>query len=272
VNSSELLRHAVELARAGEKEEARDALLRLVEEDTQNELAWMWLAGLVDSLEDRIIACENVLTINPANDKARAYLEGLKRRKGTTSPSRDVKERRTVRQHGRDNPMEDAKYLEQDGKYDDALMLYKVEAAKASDTRTFNEIYKNIIRLENAQAEKIKYIAPSASILRLTFSWPLFYLSLLLIQLGMSPLKHLTSYLLFAFPWVVLGSYLVAVSAVRSRHLIWKRLFLDSGDGSMLARMVVGALGWIMILIPMLLIMIDSLNRLSVFQIPPRPF
>jgi len=151
-------------------------------------------------------------------------------------------------------------------------MLYKVEAAKASDTRTFNEIYKNIIRLENAQAEKIKYIAPSASILRLTFSWPLFYLSLLLIQLGMSPLKHLTSYLLFAFPWVVLGSYLVAVSAVRSRHLIWKRLFLDSGDGSMLARMVVGALGWIMILIPMLLIMIDSLNRLSVFQIPPRPF
>jgi hypothetical protein len=106
----------------------------------------------------------------------------------------------------------------------------------------------------------------------LTFTWPLLYLSLALVQVGMSPLQHLTSYLWFAFPWVVVGSYFVAVSDVRSRHLIWKRLFLESGDGTMLARIVVGVIGWIMILIPLTLILLDSLNRLSVFQIPPRPF
>jgi hypothetical protein len=27
----------------------------------------VWLSGLVHSLEDRIIACENALTINPEN-------------------------------------------------------------------------------------------------------------------------------------------------------------------------------------------------------------
>ena len=39
----------------------------------------MWLSGLVDLLEDRIIACENLLTINPANENVRAYLADLRR-------------------------------------------------------------------------------------------------------------------------------------------------------------------------------------------------
>lgn len=272
MNSSELLRQAVELARAGKKDAARDSFLRIVEDNPQNELAWMWLAGLVDSLEDKIIACENILTINPSNEKARAYLDNLNLRKGAVAISPGVEEKKAVRHKNQTNPLEDAKYLEQDGKYDEALMLYKVEAAKANDTQVFNEIYKNIIRLEKAQADKIKYVAPGSSILRLTFTWPLLYLSLALVQMGMSPLKHVTSYLWFAFPWVLLGSYLVAVSEVRSRHLIWMRVFQESGDGTILARMVVGAIGWILILIPMALLLIDSLNRLSVFQIPPRPF
>ena len=73
MDTSDLLRQAVGLARAGKKDTARDVFLRVVEEDPHNELAWMWLAGLVDSLEDKIIACENVLTINPSNEKAAVY-------------------------------------------------------------------------------------------------------------------------------------------------------------------------------------------------------
>src|SRR6185436_14591046 len=79
MSSSEIVQRALQSARAGRRTEARDLLLQVVETDPRNETAWMWLSGLVDSLEDRIIACENVLTINPANEKTRSYLEKLER-------------------------------------------------------------------------------------------------------------------------------------------------------------------------------------------------
>ena len=270
---SELLRHAVELARAGKKDVARDAFLRVVEEDPHNELAWMWLAGLVDTLEDKIIACENVLTVNPSNEKARNYLEKLYRRKPVENPVRSIEEKgKTIPTSAHRGSLEEARYLEQEGDFENALLIYRVEAAKAKDTQVFNELYKRITHIEQQQAEKIQFVSPRAVVFRLSFTWPLLYLSLAMVQVGLNPLNHLTSYLWFSFPWVVLGSYLVAVSEVRSRHMIWKRIFLEDGDGTALARAAVGAVGWLMVLIPIALIVIDSLNRLSDFQTPPRLF
>lgn len=258
----------MQLARDGKRTEARDIFLRIVEEEPRNELAWMWLVGLVDSLEDRIIACENVLTINPSNEKAFAHLEKLKSKRDLEIAPAKVEKAETVLK----DPLEEARYLEQEGKFEEALMLYKVEAAKAGDAYTFNEIYKKIVQIEQLQFDKIQFVSPRAAILRLSLPWPLLYLSLALVQVGLNPLSHPTSYLWFAFPWVALGGYLIAVSEVRSRHAIWKRLFTQNGDGTLSARLTVGVLGWLMVLIPMILILVDSLNRLSEFQIPPRLF
>ncbi len=268
MTSSDQLRYAIGLARAGKREEARDILLRVVDEDPHSELAWMWLAGLVDSLEDKIVACENVLTINPSNEKARSYLERLRQGNRSTNVTGRMVQVRTPR----NDPLEQARFLEQEGNLDEALMIYKVEAAKAKDTRTFNEIFRQIVRIEQIQADGIRYVSPRASILRLTFPWILLYLSLALIQVGLDPLGHPTSYVWFAFPWVALGGYLVAVAEVRSRHAIWKYLFTESGDGTLSARFMVGLVGWLMILIPILLLLIDSFRRLSDFQTPPRLF
>ena len=273
MNLSDLLRHAVELARAGKKEAACDVFLRVVEIDPRNELAWMWLAGLAESLEDQIVACENVLTINPANRDAQAFLAELEQRKSTETGGGNVEKRPSPKKlRASKDPFEEAKYLEQDGKLNEALMIYKMEAAKAKDTQTFNDIYNNIVRVEKNQAERIQYVSPRASIIRLTFAWPLLYLSLALVQVGLKPLEHLTSFLWFAFPWVVLGSYLIAISEIRSRHPIWKRIFLEQSDGSALARVVIGVLGWLMVIVPMVLLVLDSLNRLADFQIPARLF
>jgi tetratricopeptide (TPR) repeat protein len=85
MSSGEVLQRAIQAARTGRKVEARALLIELVDVDPQNELAWVWLSGLVDSLEDRIIACENVLTINPANEKVRAYLIQLQRQQRSSS-------------------------------------------------------------------------------------------------------------------------------------------------------------------------------------------
>lgn len=285
--SADLLRRGIEAAHADRKIEAREIFLQVVEIDPRNELAWMWLSGLVDDLEDQIVACENVLTINPENQKVRLFLDGLKRKRRISrgegfeisqgEPVRQntqpvKKENRSAAKSVPRDPMRTAGFLEQDGKFDQALEIYKVEAARAKDLHVFDQIYKNIIRIEKMLAENIKFIPPRASVLRLTFTWPLLYLSLALVQVGLKPMAHLTSYLWFAFPWVVLGSFLVAVSEVRYRHVIWRRVFQETGDGSLTARIAVGIAGWLMIFIPLMLLLIDSLNRLSVFQIPPRLF
>lgn len=85
-NVEAMLRDGISACKAGRKEEARDLLLRVVEIDEQNEMAWLWLSGVLDTLDDQITCLENVLAINPNNEKASKGLEML-RRKATSSPS-----------------------------------------------------------------------------------------------------------------------------------------------------------------------------------------
>lgn len=77
MDSAEILRQALQAARNGRELTARDLFRDVVRLDPNNELAWMWLSGLLDPLEDRIAACERVLAINPGNRKIQAYLEQL---------------------------------------------------------------------------------------------------------------------------------------------------------------------------------------------------
>ncbi|MCP4236888.1 MAG: hypothetical protein GY770_25470, partial [Aestuariibacter sp.] len=76
--SSELLQQALVKINEGQKEEARDLLLHLVDKNPEHELAWLWLSKLVDEPVDQIIALENALSINPERPKVRARLEKLK--------------------------------------------------------------------------------------------------------------------------------------------------------------------------------------------------
>jgi len=78
-DTSDLLQQGIALAKAGRREEARDILLKVVEQDERNESAWLWLSGLVDSDEDKAIALENVLTLNPNNEWAKRGLRLLGR-------------------------------------------------------------------------------------------------------------------------------------------------------------------------------------------------
>ncbi|MBZ0303964.1 MAG: hypothetical protein K8J31_29770 [Anaerolineae bacterium] len=70
-NADSLVREAIAIYRAGEKEQARALLLQAVDLDENHEQAWLWLSAVVDSVEDQITCLENVLTINPENEKAR---------------------------------------------------------------------------------------------------------------------------------------------------------------------------------------------------------
>lgn len=337
-----LLEQAIEAARAGRKSEACDLLLKVVDENPQSEIAWMWLSGLVDSLEDRMIACENVLTINPANEKVRSYLLELQQQYRSLQEQKNIDDalelfnqakssmerrdldralrlaRQAVEKHDgyedawlligqfspnvnqrvaalenaqrlnplngqttlvleqarhlRDDPLGAATRLEQLGKLDEALKVFNEVAAKTKNSKEFDRIFKHILHLEALQKENIRHVAPSSSIMRLTFGWPLLYLFLILIQVGLNPFAHPVLHLWLGFPWVVAGSFLLALAEVRSRHTIWQKLFFEKGDGSDFARLVTAVAGWLLVIFPYILLLLDSINRLQNFKIPHEPF
>jgi hypothetical protein len=90
--------------------------------------------------------------------------------------------------------------------------------------------------------------------------------------MGLNPFTHPVLYVWLGLPWVIIGSFLLSLAEVRSDHLVWKKLFYEQGDGSAFARSVTAAAGWFLIILPHVLLILDSMNRLQNFKIPPMPF
>jgi|FLYN01.1.fsa_nt_gi tetratricopeptide (TPR) repeat protein len=88
-NVEGMVREGINAYRAGKKEEARALLLRAVEIDQYNEQAWLWLSAVVDSPEEQRTCLENVLTINPNNERARQGLELLSKEPSAAPPAAD---------------------------------------------------------------------------------------------------------------------------------------------------------------------------------------
>jgi Flp pilus assembly protein TadD len=85
----DLLRRGIAAAKAGQKDQARELLMEAIELDERNEQAWLWLSGVVESLNDRRICLENVLAINPDNANAKTGLEWLEQHPPIPSPEGD---------------------------------------------------------------------------------------------------------------------------------------------------------------------------------------
>jgi len=68
------LEQGIKAAKNGDKAKARDLLYAVVDKEPRNETAWVWLSYAVESVEDRQVCLENVLTVNPTNQYA---LRGL---------------------------------------------------------------------------------------------------------------------------------------------------------------------------------------------------
>ncbi len=65
-----LVQRGVDAAREDRKFFARQCFEQAVEQDAENELAWLWLASVADSESEKAEIFEKVLTINPANETA----------------------------------------------------------------------------------------------------------------------------------------------------------------------------------------------------------
>lgn len=72
-----LLRQGIAAAKAGDQETARRILTYITKQEPQNEQAWLWLSGVVESPEEKRACLQRVLVINPHNMHARRGLEWL---------------------------------------------------------------------------------------------------------------------------------------------------------------------------------------------------
>ncbi len=72
-----LLQRGINDARLKNKEEARAALREAVRIDPQSEKGWFWLASVAESDDERLVALQNVVLINPDNQRAFQILEKL---------------------------------------------------------------------------------------------------------------------------------------------------------------------------------------------------
>ncbi|MEW6648716.1 MAG: WD40 repeat domain-containing protein [Chloroflexota bacterium] len=78
--SSQDLMKAVQLARAGEKDTARQILLRLVQQEPANEMAWIWLVDTMPSDAQRMATLKQCLKHLPDSENARKALAILQAR------------------------------------------------------------------------------------------------------------------------------------------------------------------------------------------------
>ncbi|MCL4252425.1 MAG: PD40 domain-containing protein [Anaerolineae bacterium] len=74
---SQLLEQGIDAAKRGDRATGRRLLTQVLEADPANELAWIWLASCVNTLEDRKECLERVLEINPDNARAKQALAAI---------------------------------------------------------------------------------------------------------------------------------------------------------------------------------------------------
>jgi hypothetical protein len=79
-NLEQLLQIGIQTARKGNKSSARVIFQQILDADKTNERAWLWMAAIAETSEDRLRYLRAVLRINPSNATALRELEKMKRK------------------------------------------------------------------------------------------------------------------------------------------------------------------------------------------------
>ncbi len=73
-----MLREGIRAAQDGNRVEARKLLLCVTETDENNENAWLWLASISEYPEELLVFLNNVLRVNPGNERALEWHQASK--------------------------------------------------------------------------------------------------------------------------------------------------------------------------------------------------
>lgn len=79
-NLEQLMQLGIQTARKGNKQSARMIFQQILDADKQNERAWLWMAAVAESTEDRVRFLNTVLRLNPNNQTAQHELQRLQKK------------------------------------------------------------------------------------------------------------------------------------------------------------------------------------------------
>ncbi len=95
--SEDILKKAVDLYKSGDRQQAKETLLKLIKNEPRNARAWYGLAVLMDEIDQKCFCLQKVLDIQPGNVKAQDLLEKL-RKKDEKSPVNDIESKQKLNQ------------------------------------------------------------------------------------------------------------------------------------------------------------------------------
>jgi CheY-like chemotaxis protein len=75
---NEMLKAGINAAKEGNRAEARALLLRVTESQPENETAWLWLASISEYPEELLVFLNQVLSVNPHNERALEWSKATK--------------------------------------------------------------------------------------------------------------------------------------------------------------------------------------------------
>ncbi len=73
-----VVQRGITASQENQKDIAKQCFMQAIAHDNQNEMAWLWLASIVDSAEEKISHLKKVLSINPENETAISSLKLVK--------------------------------------------------------------------------------------------------------------------------------------------------------------------------------------------------
>ncbi len=76
--ANNFLQRGIEASKKSQKEFARQNFLQAVAHDEENETAWLWLASVSDSVDEKNVYLRKVLNLNPENENALLMLKSVK--------------------------------------------------------------------------------------------------------------------------------------------------------------------------------------------------
>jgi GrpB-like predicted nucleotidyltransferase (UPF0157 family) len=84
-NLEQLMQLGIQTARKGNKPNARMIFQQILDADKQNERAWLWMAAVAETPEDRFRYLRTVLRINPHNQTALRELKKMQQRRESSN-------------------------------------------------------------------------------------------------------------------------------------------------------------------------------------------
>ncbi|MBT3336734.1 MAG: hypothetical protein HN855_15965 [Anaerolineae bacterium] len=244
--TDEKLREASSLLKDGEIDFALIRLREILKKVPRAERALALLAKYSPDLNEQVQALKDLSVLDPQNEQKRAVLERL--------------------HYFKEHPLELAALYEERGEWDKAIKVFDGVATNTSGRREWDHVMREVSRLEYLQKERIAYVSPLLSIIRLTAGPPLLFFFLIVTQVGYD-FSYFTLVMGLELLAVVAGAFLLALATIGGEHTLWRRLGNAAGRATKPLRLLVGVVGMLIILLPFVLLGIEAVQRwYSVFD------